>query len=186
MKFEQAKNELRTLSARLHYLLLISICLLISNIFLVWLAGWSFLHQKRVIVPIEFKQPFVISDSAVDASYLRQMALFFVAERLSVTPDNINQSHELILQYTDSRFYHEFLDILAKEKQAIIKQNISSVFYPEEVVPNIKELHVLIKGTLSHWVGGTPIAPVKKNYIIKFSYRSGYLKVKSFFEISGN
>lgn len=186
MKFETAKDNLQILSGRLHYLLLISIGLLISNIFLVWLVGWSFSHQKRVIVPVEFKQPFVISDSTVDASYLRQMALFFIAERLSVTPGNINQSHDLILQYTDSKFYHEFLGILDKEKQAIITQNISSVFYPEEVIPNTKELNVLIKGTLAHWVGGTAITPVKKNYIIKFSYRSGYLKVMSFSETSGD
>ncbi len=184
MKFETAKDNLQMLSGRLHYLLLISIGLLISNIFLAWLVGWSFSHQKRVIIPAEFKQPFVISDSSVDASYLRQMALFFVAERLNVTPGNVNQSHLLILQYTDSRFYHEFLSILDKEKEEVIKQNISSVFYPEELIPNTKELNVLIRGTLAHWVGGTPITPIKKNYIIKFAYRSGYLKVVSFFETS--
>ncbi len=185
MEFETAKTKLQVLSGRLHYLLLISLGLLISNIFLVLTVGWSFSHQKRVVVPIEFKQPFVASDSTVDASYLRQMALFFIAERLNVTPTNINQSHNLILQYTDSKFYHDFLGILDKEKQAIITQDISSVFYPEEVIPNAKELNVLIKGTLAHWVGGTPITPIKKNYVIKFSYKSGNLKVVSFFETSG-
>ena len=147
---------------------------------LVWLACWSLSHQKRVVVPADFKQPYIISDSTVDASYLRQMALFFVAERLNVTPANISQSHDLVLQYTDSRFYNEFLGILAKEKEEIIKQNISSVFYPEEVLVDPKELNVLIKGTLSHWVGETSIAPIKKNYIIKFNYQSGNLKIKSF------
>jgi len=185
MELKTAQTKLQILSGRLHYLLLISIGLLISNIFLVWLVGWSFSHQKRVIVPIDFKQPFVVSDSTVDASYLRQMALFFIAERLNVNPTNINQSHNLILQYTDAKFYHDFLGVLHKENQAVIKQNISSVFYPEEVKPNTKELNVLIKGTLAHWVGSTPIEPVKKNYTIKFSYRSGDLKVVSFFETLG-
>ncbi|HJZ24045.1 MAG TPA: type IV conjugative transfer system protein TraE [Candidatus Babeliales bacterium] len=184
MEFQTAQTKLQILSGRLHYLLLISIGLLISNIFLVWLVGWSFLHQKRVIVPVEFKQPFAISDAKVDASYLRQMALFFITERLNITPTNINQSHNLILQYTDSRFYHEFANILDKEKQAVLKQNISSVFYPEEVIPNIKELSVLIKGSLAHWVGNTALAPTKKNYVIKFHYKSGDLKVVSFFETS--
>lgn len=186
MEFKTARVKLQKLSGRLHYSLLISIGLLISNIFLIWLVGWSFSHQKRVIVPVEFKQPFVISDSAVDASYLRQMALFFVAERLNVTPTNVNQSHKLVLQYTDSKFYHEFLDILDKEREAVIKQNISSVFYPEEVFSNTRELNVLIKGTLAHWVGGVYITPIKKSYVIKFSYKSGNLKVTSFFETSGD
>jgi len=185
MEFQTAKTKLQILSGRVHYLLLISLGLLIANIFLVWLAGWSFSHQKRVIIPIGFKQPAVISDSTIDASYLRQTALFFIAERLNVTPASIKQSHNLILQYTDSKFYHEFLSILDKEKKAVIKQNISSVFYPEEIIPNTKKLNVLIKGTLSHWVNGTSIAPVKKNYVIKFKYKSGCLKVASFSEVSG-
>ena len=185
MEFQIAKTKLQLLSGRLHYLLIISIGLLITNLFLVWLVGWSLFHQKRVIVPVALKQSFTISDSTVDASYLRQMALFFIAERLNVTPSNINQSHSLILQYTDSRFYHEFSAILAKEKQAVIKQNISSVFYPEEVIPNPREMQVLIKGTLVHWVGSTPLAQVKKSYLIKFSYHSGDLRVVSFFEPTG-
>ena len=90
MEFQTAKTKLQQLSGRLHYLLIISIGLLIANLFLGWLIGWSLFHQKRVIVPVALKQPFVVSDSMVDASYLRQMALFFVAERLSVTPGNIN------------------------------------------------------------------------------------------------
>ena len=185
MEFQIAKTKLQILSGRLHYLLLISIGLLIANLFLVWLVSWSLFHQKRVVVPVTLKQSFVVSDNTVDASYLQQMALFFIAERLSVTPGNINSSHNLILQYTDSRFYPEFFAILAKEKEAVIKQNISSAFYPEEVIPNPKELNVIIKGTLAHWVGSAPLTPVKKSYLIKFSYRSGDLKIGSFFEPVG-
>jgi conjugal transfer pilus assembly protein TraE len=182
MEYQTAQTKLQMLSSRLHYLLLVSIGLLISNIFLVWLVGWSFAHQKSTIVPAEIGQAFTISDSAVDASYLRQMALFFITERLNITSSNIDQNHNIILKYTDSRFYHEFVSILAKEKEAVIKQNISSVFYPEEVIPNSRTLTVLVTGSLTHWVGGLALASVKKDYVIKFSYRSGDLKVLSFSE----
>ena len=184
MEYQTAQTKLQLLSGRLHYLLIMSIGLLVANIFLVWLVGWSFAHQKRVIVPTEIKESFTVSDYTADASYLRQMALFFISERLNVTPSNITQNHNVVLQYTDERFYHEFVAILDKEKQAVIKQNISSVFYPEEIKPNSKKLTVQIKGSLVHWVGSTNIAPVKKIYLIKFSYKSGDLKVISFAEIS--
>lgn len=182
MEYKIAQNKLQFLSGRLHYLLLISIGLLVSNIFLVWLVGWSFAHQKRTITPAVITQAFTVSDSAVDASYLRQMALFFIAERLNISPSNIKQSHATILQYTDSRFYHEFVSILENEKQAVMKQNISSVFYPEEVITN-GDLSVLINGSLTHWVGNVALSSVKKSYQLKFSYRSGNLKVLSFTEI---
>ena len=184
MEYQTAQTKLQLLSGRLHYLLIMSIGLLVANIFLVWLVGWSFAHQKRVIVPAEIKESFTVSDYTADASYLRQMALFFISERLNVTPSNITQNHNVVLQYTDERFYHEFVAILDKEKQAVIKQNISSVFYPEEIRPNSKKLTVQIKGSLVHWVGSTNIAPVKKIYLIRFSYKSGDLKVISFAEIS--
>ncbi|EKD45298.1 MAG: hypothetical protein ACD_69C00353G0009 [uncultured bacterium] len=185
MEYQTAQTKLQMLSSRLHYLLLASVGLLISNIFLVWLVGWSFIHQKRTIVPAEIRQAFTVSDSAVDASYLRQMALFFITERLNITSSNIDQNHNIILQYTDSRFYHEFVSILGKEKEAVIKQNISSAFYPEEIIPNSRKLIVLIKGSLVHWVGNSVLAPAKKNYKLEFSYKSGDLKVLSFSEIAG-
>ena len=96
MEYRMAQSKIQALSNRLHYLLLMSIGLLISNISLVWLVGWSFLHQKRTIVPTEISQAFTVSDTAVDASYLCQMALFFVAERLNISPSNINQNHNII------------------------------------------------------------------------------------------
>lgn len=182
MEYQTAQTKVQILSSRLHYLLLISIGLLISNIFLVWLVSWSYTHQNRTIVPAEIRQSFTTSHSAVDASYLRQMVLFFIAQRLNITPSNIEHSHTTILHYTDPRFYHEFVGILGKEKQAVMKQNISSVFYPEEVIPNTQAMSVVVKGALMHWVGGLALAPIKKEYTIKFNYRSGDLKVLSFSE----
>jgi len=182
MELKISQNEIQALRERLHHLSLVSVCLLISNIFLVWLVGWSFLHQKRTIVPAEIKEAFTISDSSVDASYLRQMALFFVEERLNLTPSNIDQNHSILLQYIDPKFYHAFVRILVNEKQAVIKQNISSVFYPDEVIPDTHNLTVLIKGSLMHWVGALSLPPTKKSYVIKFGFRSGYLKILSFSE----
>ena len=184
MEYQTAQTKLQVLSGRLHYLLLISIGLLISNIFLVWLAGWAFLHQKRTVVPTEISSSFTVSDVTVDASYLCQMTLFFVAERLNITPTNINQNHNIILQHTDPLFYHEFVSVLGKEKRAVIKQNISSVFYLEEMLPDTKNLSVSIKGSLMHWVGSSALAPAKKSYILKFSYRAGVLKVLSFSDVA--
>lgn len=186
MEFKAALSKLEVLSGRLHYLLIISLGLLISNIFLVWLVGWSFLHQKRTVIPANVHAPFTISDYRVDASYLRQMALFFVSERLNLTPDNIKQAHDVILQYTDPEFYHEFSKILDQEQKEVVKQKISSVFYPSEVIPDPSGLRVLVKGSLSRWVSSLALPSVKKNYLIKFTYESGNLKVLSFSEVGEN
>jgi len=71
---------------------------------------------------------------------------------------------------------------LGQEEKEVTKQNISSVFYPLEVVPNPYALTVLIKGTLARWVGSLTLEPVKKSYLLKFSYKAGNLRVLSFSE----
>lgn len=180
MEYKTAKSKIQILSGRLNFTLLISIGLLFSNICLVWLVGWSFVHQKRTVIPVEVTQAFTVSDYAVDTSYLRQMALFFVAERLNLAPSNVRQAHKIILQYTDAEFYHVFAGILGQEEKEVMKQNISSVFYPLEVIPNPYALTVLIKGSLSRWVGSVTLEPVKKSYLLKFTYKAGNLKVLSF------
>jgi conjugal transfer pilus assembly protein TraE len=182
MEYKTAISKLKLLSGRLNYMLLMSVGLLISNIFLIWLTTWSLMHQKRTIVPAEIRQPFTISDAVVDASYLRQMALLFATQRLNITPSAINHNHSIILQHVDPRFYHDFVGILDKERQEVTDQNISSVFYPEEIIPNTKNLSVILKGTLARWVGALTLPPVKKSYIVSFSYKSGELKVLSFAE----
>jgi conjugal transfer pilus assembly protein TraE len=183
MEFKSALAKLEVLSGRLHYMLLISLGLLISNLVLSYFVGWSFSHQERTIVPVSINAPFTVSDYKVDTSYLRQMALFFVSARLNLTPGSIESSQNTILQYTAPQFYHEFADILEQERKQVIKQNISAVFYTTEVIPDSEKLQVVISGTLSRWVGSLTLPPVKKNYLIKFAYNSGILKVLAFSEV---
>lgn len=184
MEYKTAQSKIQLLSGRLHFVLLVSVGLLIANICLVWLVGWSFVHQKRTVIPLMVTQSFTVSDYAVDNSYLRQMALFFVAERLDLAPSNIKQAHTTLLQYTDPEFYHDFVGILGQEEKEVMKQDISSVFYPNEVITNAHNLTVVVKGSLSRWVGSLSLEPVKKIYLLKFTYKAGSLKISSFSEIA--
>jgi len=180
MEYKAAISQLQLLSKTLKYMSLISFGLLLSNILLIWLVSWAFVHQKRTIVPAEIRQPFTISDASVDASYLKQMALLFSTQRLNISPVNVTQNHNFVLQHTDPKYYHDFVAVLNTEKQEVIKQNISSVFYPEDVIPDTNKMNVLIKGTLARWVGSLAIPQTKKCYLITFTYNSGNLKVLSF------
>lgn len=182
MEYKIAKSKIQILSQRLHYMLFISVGLLILNISLVGLVAWSVMHQKRTIVPVSITQGFTVSDYVVDSNYLRQMALFFVAERMNLSPASITQAHAIILQNTDPDFYHEFIAILTEEAKEIVKQNISSVFYPTDIHVNTHNLSVLVKGSLSRWVGSLALEPIKKSYLLTFTYHAGCLKISSFVE----
>jgi conjugal transfer pilus assembly protein TraE len=180
MEFKVAQTIIQNLSGRLRYMLLMSVGLLISNIFLICLMWWSLVHQERIIVPVDVKEAFTVSANRVDASYLRQMAIFFCSARLNITPSNVKENHKIVLQYTDQEFYNKFVSILSSEEEEIVKQNISAVFYPEEVIPDPQKTTVLIKGTMARFVGNVALPVVKKNYLLKFSYRNGNLKITEF------
>jgi len=184
MDFKAAQTSIQDLSDRLRYMRLISIGLLASNVFLIFLVWWSLARQERIIVPVDVKEAFTISGSRVDASYLRQMAIFFSSARLNITSSNVKANHKIVLQYTDQELYNKFVSILSTEEEEIIKQNISAVFYPEEVIPDPQKITVLIKGTMARFVGNVPLPTVKKNYLIKFSYRNGNLKITEFADVS--
>lgn len=184
MEFKVAQTVMQKLSGRLHYMLLISLGLLVANVFLIFIVWWSLVHQERIIVPVDIKAPFTVSGSKVDGSYLKQMAIFFCSARLNITPSNVKENHTIILQYTDQKLYHKFISILTSEATEIVKANISAVFYPEEIIPDPEKITVLIKGTMARFVGNVSLPTIKKSYLLKFSYRNGNLKITEFADVS--
>lgn len=183
MEFKTAKTKIESLSERFYFVLLVCVALLISNVLLVGLTAWSFTHQRTTIIPAVLTKPITVSNYSADTSYLRQMGLFFATERLNLTPENVKQNHKILLQYTDPKFYQEFFKILDQEQETIIKQKLSSVFYPTAVIVDPGKLIVYLKGTLNRSVGSLALNSMPKSYLIKFSYSSGILRVRSFSSI---
>jgi conjugal transfer pilus assembly protein TraE len=113
------------------------------------------------------------------------MSLFFLTERLTVTPSTVKGQHQLLLSMTDSVFYANFSALLASEASAIEKQKISSVFYPQTIQVNPDTLSVVITGTLHRFVGERALAPTDKTYRLQYGYRQGQLAVREFSEMEG-
>ena len=183
MEFNTAKRKIAELSVRLNYSILLIAGLVICLIIVLMMLRSALNTQKTIVVPATIRQPFTISQAGIDNSYLKLMGTNFAMQRLSVTPDTVEANHKTLLQYTDPKFYHGFLDILNREAETIEKQKISSVFYPTEVVASSKKLAVLIKGELQRWSASVPLKTYNKTYLVKFSYRNGNLKILSFAEL---
>ena len=184
MQFAIAKSKIERTGARLNLAVLICASLLFSNILLVLLCWYSLAHKTKIIVPANFRTPFVISNNYVDSSYLQQMGLFFIATRLNITPGNILGLHKLLLEYTDSSFYHSFKQVLAMEQDQVLKNKISAVFLVNSTEINPQKLSIIINGKLKRWVGHRKISESLKNYVIKFTYNNSRLSIKSFSELN--
>ena len=186
MRFKIAKEKLEQLKERFNLLVFVCAGLLLSNVVLAFLVYWSVLHESRWIVPTTIQHEFKLSDYAVDDSYLRQMSLFFINERLNVSPETIDSSHQLLLESIAPKYYHVLSDVLADEAATVRTQKISSVFYPLGMTIDSKGLRVEIDGILHRYVGERALPPVHKQYLLTFQYHLGDLKILSFVDLSNS
>jgi len=184
MRFKIAKEKLEQIKERFNLLVFVCAGLLLSNVVLAFLVYWSVLHESRWIVPTTIRREFKLSDYAVDDSYLRQMSLFFINERLNVSPETIDSSHQLLLESIAPKYYHVLSGVLANEAAVVRAQKISSVFYPLGMTIDSKGLRVEINGILHRYVGERALPPIPKQYLLTFQYHLGDLKILSFIDLS--
>ena len=144
---------------------------------------WSVDHHSTLVTPMAINKSFLISPSAVDASYLEQMALTFLAARFNVSPQNVDTNQQLILDETDSSMYHFVDDVLQGEAKVIKNNDMSSAFVLN-AAPKIstQNLEVKVSGTLKKWVADRMLPDEKKTYLLTFTYQGGMLKLKDFEE----
>ena len=170
------------LIASLGTLLILS---LVANSILAGFA-WDLKNKAQVVViPAVLKTPISLSQTRVNGAYLEQMALTFVNERLNITPETIEASHQLLLQYTSPKFYSEFKRLLDKESIFVQKNKVSSVFYVSRIKVDPQHFTALIQGDLKRWMGYRLLGETPKTYRLKFNY-DGVLSMTDFSEMKSH
>ena len=185
MNHQILQSKLSKLSARLNFMVVLVLGLLISNIGLSYFAVYALSNQKREVVPFVGNSGYVISDTEVDGHYLNLMAENFVYARLNVTPKNVKQNHKHLLDYVDSSIFANFKEKLYAEEQIIQKKEIASSFDVTDLQSDNRALVSIITGQLKRTVGYRALDEKNKTYRIKYKYRLGKLTITSFSELKG-
>lgn len=184
MKFLVFQQDLKA-SHRMQAMLMVLCAVLIaSNLLLTIFAMYQSRKVWTLVVPTVITQPFKFNKLQVDNNYLQQMSLFFLGERLNVTPETVDASYSLLLGYLSAEDYHDIDTVLSHEAKTIKEGKISSTFFANkiQVLPN--KLTVNIDGTLSLWAGSQFISVEKKSYVLQYTYNNGRLLIKTFSEVS--
>lgn len=183
MEFQVYRDKLSQLSIRLNFMVVISLGLMLSNICLVSLAWYTSIHQKTMVTPFSGKGGYLASDSSVDANYLLSMAENFIYLRLNTTPGSIEHQHNMILKHVDSKNFSRLREVLLRERLAIKKGNVSSVFAIKKIRSMPNDMAVVVSGTLRRWVGSRELEPAQRRYRIDFQYNLGMLLIENFSQI---
>lgn len=132
-------------------------------------------HQSRTLLPPNMDSTVTVSSHAVSDTYLSEMAEYFLALKLNVTPENVTRNYGQLLNYVASEHYASVQPLLAEEATQIKQQKISSVFFVSSVNVSNEHFAVKITGTLQKYVGSRALTPELMTYLVYMSYPSGTL-----------
>lgn len=175
MKWIDAKGQLRQLSQKLNYAVMVSFLSLTSTVILSFITGYAVLHEKRVVTPFNANTTYTVSDSGVDQHYLDMMSIDLLDARFNVNPETVNENNALLLSYVTSSQYAEFAQKLNREAKVVQHDKLSSVFYRDVIQSDPEQLITVVKGTLHSWVGYRELPATKKTYLLTYRYHFGRL-----------
>ncbi len=174
--FDSNKFGLLAISKGLNaFLLFFALGLLALNIITGGLLWQVVYNKSRTVVPPTISKAFTVSDGAVDAAYLQQMAEYFLYLKLNVTPKTVERKYGLLLDYVSSESWPTIQPTLMADALNVIDDNVSSTFDIEKVRVSEETLQVKLTGTLQKHVGNRALPPEPAGYIVDMDYPHGEL-----------
>ena len=138
-------------------------------------------QEKIIVTPPVVEKSFWIHGAEVSPEYLEQMALFFAGLALTYHPDNIDDQVRIFLRYADASAYGPLSTRLEADAERVRRNNLSSVFYPQEV--RIRDREVALTGQLTTFVGQKRVGTRQAVFRFGFAFRGGRLFVAEFEEV---
>ncbi len=188
MHYKLRQNSMNQLLGQRNNALFIIVGLFIislAQLFMIYRLMNANTMQFTPLPPV-LSEPFTISRNSVSSGYLADMSRYFSMLRLNYTPASFPNQMQLLLRYSDARFYGELKQTLNAELTAAKSHDISLAFMPTDTVVNTKALQVIVSGDLIRVVGKTPLASVRVSYQIQYTYHDGVLKVLSMQALSND
>ena len=130
------------------------------------------MYKSRTLLPPLISKAFTVSDWAVDEAYLEQMAEYFLALKLNVTPASVDRKHSRLLSYVSAKDWPTIQPALTREATTIKQGNISSNFDIEHIEVSMESMKVRLTGTLQKHVAMRALKPETATYQVSMSYPS--------------
>ncbi len=139
--------------------------------------------REKIVVPMVFDAPFVVSESKASAAFLQMMALSFLSLRLNVSPETVDMNHGFLLSYVRGEAREKFAPVLTAEAKRIKENAVTSAFYQTAIKVYPSASVVDIRGVLKTWIGhGKPLEEIK-HYRLQLNYRAGVTCITKFVEV---
>ena len=140
--------------------------------------------ERTVLVPPEVHKTFWVSGEKVSGDYLQEMAYWYAGLALNITPHVAEYQKDLFLKYAAPSEYGRLQAEFGARTDFIRKNNASTQFSAQSVMPDESAMKVALAGVLMTWVGDKKASEKQTTYVVGFRYRNGRLHVSEFRETS--
>lgn len=158
-------------------LLILVFALLLGISGLGWTTYYLVVNKSRTYMPPVISKAFTVSDTSVDEEYLLQMAEYFAYLRFNVTPKSVERKFSALAEYANESAWASFSPVLSKEVSFIKEHNVSSTFDITAKQADLDNFAVRLIGDLHKKVGIRSLPTENNSYIVKMSYRHGFLQL---------
>jgi len=140
--------------------------------------------ERTVLVPPEVHKTFWVSAQKVSGDYLQEMAYWYAGLALNITPHVADYQKNLFLKYAAPGEYGRLQAEFGARTDFLRKNNASTQFSAQSVIPNESAMRVALAGVLTTWVGDKKASEKQTTWLVGFRYLNGRLHVSEFRETS--
>ena len=140
--------------------------------------------REKIVTPMAYDAPFVISEANSSPAYMQMMALSFMALRLNISPETVDTQHQFLLGYVKPGAQPDFKVTLAQEAQRIKQNEVNSAFYQTQFQVFPADNRIDIRGVLKTWIGNGQPKTDLKHYSLVLAYQNGITSIVKFLEVN--
>lgn len=140
--------------------------------------------REKIVTPMAYDAPFVISEVNSSPAHMQMMALSFMALRLNISPETVDTQHQFLLGFVKPGAQPDFKVVLAQEAQRIKQNEVNSAFYQTQLQVFPTENRIDIRGVLKTWIGNGQPKTDLKHYSLVLAYQNGITSIVKFLEVN--
>lgn len=145
--------------------------------------------QTTVILepPTRSKAIAIVGDR-VDAAWLEEMGAWVAHMMLDASPHSIAWQQEQLLKWVHPTAHGQLQQEMAVQAKRLIETNASTMFWLQQVAPDIEHTRVALIGQLDTYVNGVKVPGSSRSqaYLVQFESRGGRMLIKEWREVPGD
>lgn len=114
-----------------------------------------------------------IKGNQVSSGYLEEWSLYLTNLLLNVSEKTLPYQAELALKHISPAMSAKMQSKFKKDLNALSQNNAATTFFPKEIKVSEQDMCVVVKGTLTTFVGKETISRHEQAYQLKFVLNSG-------------